>query len=107
MEDKLDIDIILMDLELGEGIDGITAAERILEKHNIPIMFCTAHTEKKYIEKVKKISRYGYIIKGVPPVVLLENVEIALELFAKNEALRESELSQEPVSVKLLNSLYQ
>lgn len=90
-EDNLNIDIILMDLELGAGIDGITAAERILEKHNIPILFCTAHTEKKYIEKVKKISRYGYIIKGVPSVVLLENVDIVLELFAKNETIQESE----------------
>ena len=103
MEDNSDIEIILMDLELGEGIDGITAAERILEKRNIPIMFCTAHTEKKYIEKVKKISRYGYIIKGVPPVVLLENVEIALELFAKNEVILESEKKLKQEREKLEN----
>jgi CheY-like chemotaxis protein len=31
------IDLVLMDIDLGEGIDGTEAAEKILEKHDIPV----------------------------------------------------------------------
>ena len=38
-------DVILMDIELGDGIDGIESAKKIHEHHNIPIVYLTAHSE--------------------------------------------------------------
>lgn len=41
------VDLILMDIDLGVGkADGTRAAERILEKHDLPIVFLTSHAEK-------------------------------------------------------------
>ncbi|EKD55566.1 MAG: response regulator receiver protein, partial [uncultured bacterium] len=64
------ISLILMDINLGDGIDGPEAARQILHKRNIPIVFLTSHSEKEYVDRVKKITRYGYVIKNSGDFVL-------------------------------------
>lgn len=75
------VDLILMDIDLGKGIDGTEAAKKILERKNIPIVFLTSHSEKEYVDKVKKITRYGYVIKNSGNFVLQSSIEMAFELF--------------------------
>lgn len=89
------IDLILMDIDLGFGIDGPEAARQILEKKNIPIVFLTSHSEKEYVDKVKEITRYGYVIKNSGDFVLRSSIEMAFELYdahikieSKMESLR-------------------
>ncbi|MBA4416925.1 MAG: hypothetical protein C0392_03290 [Syntrophus sp. (in: bacteria)] len=53
------IDLILMDIDLGKGMDGAETAREILKDHNIPIMFLSSHTEKEIVEKTAKLS-YNY-----------------------------------------------
>src|SRR6056297_2448822 len=76
-----DISLILMDIDLGSGIDGTEAAQVILEHNNLPIVFLTSHSEKEVVEKVKGISRYGYVLKNSGEFVLVESVTMAFELF--------------------------
>ena len=92
------INLILMDIDLGKGMDGTEAARQILEMRNIPIVFHTSHSEREMVEKVKGITRYGYIIKSLGNFVLQSSIEMAFELFEANRineesinALRESE----------------
>lgn len=86
-----DISLILMDIDLGKGIDGTETAKIILEYKNIPIVFLTSHVEKDVISKVKEITRYGYIIKGSNDFVLLSSIEMAYELFDSHQKTKESE----------------
>lgn len=86
-------DLILMDIDLGEDIDGTEAARRILAKKEIPIVFLTSHSEKELVEKVKNITRYGYVIKNSGAFVLLSSIEMAFELFyIQRETKRKEEL---------------
>lgn len=85
------IDLILMDINLGEGIEGPEAARRILAKKEIPIIFHTSHSEEEYVNKVKEITRYGYLLKGSSRFVFREAIQMAFELFEKHEKLRLSE----------------
>jgi CheY-like chemotaxis protein len=39
------ISLILMDIDLGKGMDGTVAAEEILNKKDIPVVFLSSHTE--------------------------------------------------------------
>ena len=64
------IDLVLMDIDLGKGIDGTESARRILEKKNIPIVFLTSHYEREMVERVRGITRYGYVIKNSGNFVL-------------------------------------
>jgi CheY-like chemotaxis protein len=50
------IDLILMDIDLGKGIDGTQAAEMILKDHDIPVIFVSSHTEPQIVEKTEKIT---------------------------------------------------
>ena len=57
-----DIDLILMDINLGRGIDGTETAELILKDFNVPIVFLSSHTEPEVVEKTEKITSYGYVV---------------------------------------------
>ncbi|MCX6168068.1 MAG: PAS domain S-box protein [Ignavibacteriales bacterium] len=87
------IDLILMDINLGSGIDGIQAAKEILHKHDIPIIFLSSHTEIEIIEKTEQIASYGYIIKDSKEFALLALIKMALKLHNVNKELKSKENS--------------
>ncbi len=96
VEQDPDISLILMDIDLGKGIDGTQAAKAILEKHEIPIVFLTSHTEREYVDKVKQITRYGYVLKNSGEFVLIESINMAFELFQAHIKLeKEKEASKQ------------
>lgn len=87
-----DLELVLMDIDLGRGIDGTEAARRILAFRRVPIVFLTSHTEQSYVERVKAITRYGYVVKHSGEFVLREAIAMAFELFDATERLeRENE----------------
>ena len=75
------ISLILMDIDLGKGIDGTEAAEKILEKHDIPVVFLSSHTEQEVVEKTEGITSYGYIVKNSGETVILASIRMAFRLF--------------------------
>lgn len=77
------ISLVLMDMDLGDGIDGAETAGRILSVRDIPVVFLTSHSEKAMVEKVQDIARYGYVIKSTGDVVLRATVEMAYDLFER------------------------
>lgn len=78
-------DLILMDINLGPGMDGTRAAERILEERDSPVLFLSSHTEPEVVEKTEIITSYGYVVKNSGIVVLDASIKMALRLF--NEKL--------------------
>jgi two-component system, sensor histidine kinase PdtaS len=85
------IDLVLMDIDLGSGMDGTEAAVRILEKHELPIVFLSSHTEPEILEKTEKTTSYGYVVKSSSITVLDASIKMAFRLFEANKTLRESE----------------
>ncbi len=75
------IDLILMDINLGDGISGTEAAALILEKHDIPLIFLSGYTEQKVVEKTEGITSYGYIVKDSGEQVLYASIKMAFKLF--------------------------
>jgi PAS domain S-box-containing protein len=87
----LKIDLILMDIDLGHGMDGTEAAETILKEHDIPLVFLSSHTEEEIVNKSRRITNYGYILKNTGETVLLASIDMAFKLHDANRRLRESE----------------
>lgn len=85
------INIILMDINLGHGIEGTEAAKIILEKTDIPLIFLSSHTEKEIVTKTEGITSYGYVVKSSTITVLDASIKMALKLFNANQKLKESE----------------
>ncbi|MFP4364713.1 MAG: PAS domain S-box protein [Spirochaetia bacterium] len=90
VKDDKEIDLILMDIDLGKGIDGTEAAKSILEIRSLPIIFLTSHSEKEMVGKVRNITRYGYVLKNSGDFVLLSSINMAFELFDVHQRLEES-----------------
>lgn len=83
-----DIDLVLMDINLGAGIDGTEAAAIILKGRDIPIVFLSSHTEPEIVEKTEKITSYGYVVKNSSITVLDASIKMAFKLFeAKKKEL--------------------
>lgn len=76
------IDLILMDIDLGDGIDGTETAEQILADFDIPLLFLSSHTEKEVVEKTESITNYGYVVKASSFTVLDASIKMAFKLFA-------------------------
>lgn len=91
VETRPEIDLILMDIDLGKGIDGTEAAELILARHNIPVVFLSSHTEPEIVAKTEKITSYGYVVKNSSITVLDASVKMAFKLFYANKKTEESE----------------
>ena len=83
------IDLVLMDIDLGDGLNGVEAARRILELRELPIVFLTSHTEQDYVELAKQVSSYGYVVKNSGEFVLLRSIEVAFELFHAHQRERQ------------------
>jgi len=82
------IDLILMDINLGRGIDGTEAARRILATHDIPLIFHSSHTEPEVVEKTEGITSYGYIVKNSGETVLLASIRMAFRLWESEGKFR-------------------
>jgi PAS domain S-box-containing protein len=92
------IDLVIMSLDLGSGIDGIQAAEMILQSHDIPLLFLAGHLEPETIDQTEKLYHYGLILKSVGDAVLLSSINMAfrlhnthVEIKIREQLLRESQ----------------
>jgi PAS domain S-box-containing protein len=93
--------IVLMDIDLGKGIDGTEAARRLLAIRDIPVIFLSSHTNDETIERTERISSYGYVVKDSGIAVLEASIKMARRLFearaeekARRKALEELEARQ-------------
>lgn len=83
------VDLVLMDIDLGAGIDGLTAARRILSSREIPLIFMSARSSPDTAAAVEEITPYGLVDKLSSAGNLIQSLTMAFRLFeAKQEAER-------------------
>ena len=76
-----EIDLVLMDIDLGGGMDGTHAAELILSDRDLPIIFLSSHTDPEVVAKTEKITSYGYVVKNSTATVLDASIKMAFRLY--------------------------
>ena len=86
-EGGIPLDIVVMDLALSTGMDGVEAARRILATRDVPVLFLTAHREQEFVERAQDIGHYGYVLKDAGESVLIASIRTALRISeAQNKA---------------------
>lgn len=85
IQSKENIELVLMDIDLGDVIRGTDAAKEILAKHDLPLLFLSSHTEKEIVETTEKITSYGYVVKNSSVTVLDASIKMAFRLFEEKE----------------------
>ncbi len=71
-------DLVLMDIMLQGEMDGIETAKQIRSRFSVPVVYLTAYSDKKILERAKITEPFGYIIKPFNERELHINVEMAL-----------------------------
>ncbi|MDI6604008.1 MAG: PAS domain S-box protein [Thermoanaerobacteraceae bacterium] len=84
-------DLIIMDIELGGTIDGIDAAQIAQQHKDIPVLFLTANANKEIMEKIRSVTAYGYVLKGVDECVLISQIEMAFKLYEAKKQIKKRE----------------
>src|SRR5262249_18181159 len=83
-------DLVLMDIALRDGADGIVAAERLRAELAVPVVFVTAFADAETLERAKRVSPHGYIVKPFNERDLRATIEIALYRDGLDRAMRRS-----------------
>lgn len=84
-------DIILMDIYLGEGKDGIEIAEKIQVTEDIPIIYLTSFCDEKTLNRALKTRPVSYLIKPFKRDELKSNIMLGLY---KKKSIKKSNIAK-------------
>jgi DNA-binding NarL/FixJ family response regulator len=96
---ELHPDLILMDIKLGDGMDGIEAAHQIRSQLDIPVVYVSAYVDQKLLERARQTHPAGFINKPFTTKDLLTAIDLAL--FQRKD--RDFELTLDPSTTERRN----
>nr|WP_319373165.1 response regulator [uncultured Methanobacterium sp.] len=109
---ELKPDMVLMDIVLKGEMDGIDAAQKIREQFDIPLIYLTAYSDEKTLERAKVTEPFGYVLKPFEDREIQSAIEMALYKHQMEKKLKESEEKYRKlvekflrVSTEILNEL--
>ncbi|MFC6704511.1 response regulator [Flexivirga alba] len=78
LAEECDVDVVLMDLQMGAGIDGVAATELVLAKPDAPrVLILTTYDTDQDILRAVEAGASGYLLKDAPPDDLVDAVHRA------------------------------
>jgi len=83
-------DLVLMDVMLKGNMNGIEAAEQIVNLFKIPVIYLTAYSDESTLNKAKITQPFGYILKPFEEIQLITTIEIALNKYQQEAIIREA-----------------
>lgn len=84
-------DLILMDIMLEGEMDGIDTAKHIRQILDTPIVYLTAYSDKRFLNRSKETEPFGYLLKPFKSREVHIVIEIALYKHKMERNLRESQ----------------
>lgn len=84
-------DLILMDIMLPGGMDGIEASTVIQSSYDIPVVYITGNADMATVKRARETNPYGYVIKPINAQDLFSTIDTALHRRGLEMKLRQSE----------------
>lgn len=88
---ELKPDLVLMDIVLWGGMDGVEAATHIRDRLRVPVIFLTAHSDSATLQRAKVTGPYGYIVKPLIERELRIGIEMALHKHQMEQRVAEQQ----------------
>ncbi|MES2774417.1 MAG: response regulator [Bacteroidota bacterium] len=76
-------DIILLDINLKGNLDGIQTAERLMQRHTIPIIYLTANSDDATFNRAKHTKPFAFISKPYKQLDLQRAIELTISRMAE------------------------
>jgi AmiR/NasT family two-component response regulator len=80
-------DLVIMDVKM-PGMDGLTAAERIVAEELSAVLILTAFSQRDLVHRAAEAGAIGYLVKPFQKSDLVPAIEVALARNAELSALR-------------------
>ena len=87
-----DPDIVIMDIKM-PGMDGLSAAERIVRDNLAAVVILTAFSQKDLVQRAAEAGAMGYVVKPFQKSDLLPAIEIALARYAELGTVKQESAS--------------
>ncbi len=71
-------DVVLMDIRLGGGVDGIEAAFQAKAEFDVPVIYLTAYSDAETLRRAARTGPDAFLLKPFDDRELAANIEIAL-----------------------------
>lgn len=84
-------DIVLMDIRIRGPHDGIDTAALLRARHDVPIVYLTAHADDATLARAKTTAPYGYLVKPITIAALRSAIEITLHRHDQERSRRRAE----------------
>ena len=88
LANEMEPTLVLMDIRLKGRTDGISAAAAIRKRHQIPVIFITAHSDPVTVERAKQVDPAGYLIKPFTEQELVVAIQMALHRHSTEQIAR-------------------
>lgn len=98
--DQNNPDIVLMDINIEGDMDGIQTAEQLGEG-SPPVIYLTAHSEETTLARARSTKPYGYLIKPFSERELHATIQMALQRWDVEKALRAAKREIEAINAEL------
>lgn len=83
-------DLVILDVNLGDGIDGIEASRQLREQIDIPVIFLTAYSDEGTMERAVSAEAACYLTKPFDERVLGANIKLAIHRHAVQRECRDA-----------------
>jgi DNA-binding NarL/FixJ family response regulator len=96
------VDVVLVDIHLGGGVDGVELAHQLQTKGDVGVVFVTADVDAAMVERAAAASPLGYLSKPVDVRQLECTVALAMHRVRKRRLERSGPADAEHLSSALL-----
>ncbi len=96
-----EIDLILMDMDLGAGLNGPETAARILREREVPVIFLSDTMAPEVLAQTEHVSSYGHVMKTAGTPALDASIQVAARLFEKERIIQEQQRRLQESNAKL------
>jgi two-component system, response regulator PdtaR len=86
LAEELRPDLVILDVKM-PGLDGISAAERIVEAAMAPVIMLTAFSQRELVERAAEAGAMAYLVKPFDRSDLVPAIEVAISRHRQLRAL--------------------
>ena len=78
-------DVVLLDINLGEGKGGIELAAILRDKYDLPFIFITSYADPATLDQVKALHPLGYLMKPFSEKSVLAAIEVGMANYGQED----------------------
>jgi CheY-like chemotaxis protein len=89
-------DLILMDVNIKGEMDGVETVNKIFETHDVSVIYMTAYSEERIIDRMKQTEAEGYLLKPIQERDLETMLQVIIDDGDRDVAIDRGEFFPDP-----------